>query len=230
MADNDINRNDGIQHGIDDDPNNDASKGAKLGGVGGAVTGLIAGAAAGPAGAVIGAVVGGVAGAVGSGVAVAAVDRVDNDNNISGVGSGVNYDDDYYRNDYSSRYGSSGKTYEHYQPAYRYGADMSRDQRYSSGSFDQHESNFRNDYQSRNPGGNYDEHRDAIRSGYERGRTQPYSETGTRAEGLVGGNQVPGIQTGGRTTDGAPDTRGITEKAADALTGDRTDDKTGRMI
>jgi hypothetical protein len=32
------------------------------------------------------------------------------------------------------------------------------------------------------------------------------------------------------TADGTPDTRGITEKAADAITGDRTDDKTGRTV
>jgi hypothetical protein len=85
--------NDRIQHGIDDDPTGDAEKGATLGGIGGAVTGAVAGAMAGPVGAVVGAVVGGVAGAVGSGAAVGLVDRVDNDNNISGVGDGVNYDD-----------------------------------------------------------------------------------------------------------------------------------------
>jgi hypothetical protein len=34
------------------------------------------------------------------------------------------------------------------------------------------------------------------------------------------------VQTGGYTTAG-PDTRGVTEKAADAITGDHTDDKTG---
>ena len=44
------------------------------------------------------------------------------------------------------------------------------------------------------------------------------------------GNGVPGIQTGGRNADGTPDTRGITEKTADALTGDKIDDKTGRRI
>ncbi|HEX8236715.1 MAG TPA: hypothetical protein VF600_12225 [Abditibacteriaceae bacterium] len=38
--------------------------------------------------------------------------------------------------------------------------------------------------------------------------------------------KVSGVQTGGYTTAG-PDTRGVTEKAADAITGDHTDDKTG---
>ena len=44
------------------------------------------------------------------------------------------------------------------------------------------------------------------------------------------GNTIPGIQTGGRAADGTPDTRGITEKIADAITGDRVDDKTGNVV
>ena len=44
------------------------------------------------------------------------------------------------------------------------------------------------------------------------------------------GNGVPGIQTGGTAYDGTSDTRGISEKAADTLTGDRYDDKTGKPI
>lgn len=40
----------------------------------------------------------------------------------------------------------------------------------------------------------------------------------------------PEIHTGGRAADGTPDTRGITEKIADAVTGDRIDDKTGKVV
>jgi phage tail tape-measure protein len=83
---------DNVQHGIDDDPKNDAEKGAALGGVGGAVVGGIAGSAAGPVGTVVGAVVGGAAGAAGSGAAVGAVDAVDNDNTVTGVGDGATRD------------------------------------------------------------------------------------------------------------------------------------------
>ncbi len=86
---------DRVQHGVDDNPSGDAEKGATLGGIGGAVTGLAAGAAAGPVGAVIGAVIGGVAGAVASGAAVAAVDRVDNDNTVTGIGGGSTTDAEY---------------------------------------------------------------------------------------------------------------------------------------
>jgi hypothetical protein len=47
---------------------------------------------------------------------------------------------------------------------------------------------------------------------------------------LYPGNDVPGVQTGGRAADGTPDTRGVMEKTADAVTGDRIDDKTGKHV
>ena len=43
-------------------------------------------------------------------------------------------------------------------------------------------------------------------------------------------NATPGVQTGGHASDGSPDTRGVTEKAADFVTGDRIDDKTGKRV
>ena len=43
-------------------------------------------------------------------------------------------------------------------------------------------------------------------------------------------NSTPGVQTGGHAVDGTPDTRGITEKVADTLTGDDIDDKTGKRV
>ncbi|RYX82615.1 hypothetical protein EON83_18775 [bacterium] len=81
--------NDNIQHGIDNNPSGDAEKGAALGGLGGAAVGAAAGALAGPVGAIVGAVAGGLLGAGASGAAVAAVDALDNDNTITGVGDGV---------------------------------------------------------------------------------------------------------------------------------------------
>lgn len=53
---------------------------------------------------------------------------------------------------------------------------------------------------------------------------------GTTVGGLEG--NIPGVQTGGHAVDGsgARDTRGILEKTADTLTGDRVDDKTGRPV
>lgn len=57
------------------------------------------------------------------------------------------------------------------------------------------------------------------------------TDTGVYSSSITGlGNDVPGIQTGGSAYDGTPDTRGLSEKAADALTGDDYDDKTGKPI
>ena len=85
---------DGIQHGIDDSPENDAAKGSILGAGGGAVVGGIAGAVLGPVGSLVGALVGAATGALASGLAVAAVDTVDNDDNITGIGAEVSIDTD----------------------------------------------------------------------------------------------------------------------------------------
>jgi hypothetical protein len=46
---------------------------------------------------------------------------------------------------------------------------------------------------------------------------------------VLPGNNVPGVQTGGYTTAG-PTRGGVTEKAADAITNDNTDDKTGGRV
>lgn len=145
------------QNEIDNEVNNasgrDTKIGTELGGAGGVVTGAIAGSVAGPIGTVIGAVVGGIAGAVASGAAVHAVDKVDDDDTISGIGHHTAH--------------VAGTTAE----------------------------NVKDDVNS-----------------------------------VLPGNKVPGVQTGGHDIDGTPDTRGITEKAADALTGDRIDDKTGKPV
>ena len=87
------------RHGLDDDPNNDAEKGAALGGLGGAAVGAAAGSIAGPVGTIVGAIAGGLVGAGASGAAVAAIDSVDNDNTVSGIGSSVTRDSDLTRVD-----------------------------------------------------------------------------------------------------------------------------------
>lgn len=87
---------DGIQHGLDDDPENDPAKGSVLGATGGAVVGAVAGAVLGPVGAALGALAGAAAGAIASGLAVAAVDSVDNDDNIMGLGAEVSVDADQF--------------------------------------------------------------------------------------------------------------------------------------
>lgn len=196
---------DGIQHGIDDNPNNDAEKGATIGGLGGAAVGAAAGSMMGPVGAVIGAAVGGLAGAAASGAAVAAIDDRDNDDNITGVGDDVAYDHDVDDDDDVI---DTHNTY----------ADRS----YAT---------------TAAPAAGTVAHDDAL--GYRMANnsadtlaTDPFPNTppviGSTVPPAV--NPAPGIQTGGTAVDGTPDTRGVMEKTADAITGDRIDDKTGKPV
>ena len=83
---------DNVQHGIDDNPHDDGKKGLELGALGGGTVGAIAGMAAGPIGAIVGAIIGGTAGSIASGAAVDAVDAVDNDDTVTGIGSGATSD------------------------------------------------------------------------------------------------------------------------------------------
>ena len=107
-----------------------AVAGGAVGGVaGGAAAGALAGGMTGPVGAAVGAVVGAVAGAVMG--HNAKVDPVAEDN--------------YWRDNYSSRpYVTSGKTYDEYQPAYRYGADSYT--KYPDRSFDEIEPELSRDW------------------------------------------------------------------------------------
>ena len=215
---------DHIQHGIDDDPNNDAQKGATLGGLGGAAVGAAAGAMAGPVGAVIGAVVGGLSGAGASGLAVGAVDKVDNDNTVSGIGGDshgnaggstlAGHDvvgmteprrTDLADSGQNAVFGTTGTTVTHTSDV----SDMNIDRGIAD------VPNVRSTGPSLDAG--------ALASG---SATNPVSMGGA-SYGTT--NPDVGIQTGGMTTAGA-DTRGISEKTADALTGDRMDDKTGGMV
>lgn len=90
------------RHGLDDNAEHDPEKGAALGGLGGAAVGAAAGSIAGPLGTVIGAIAGGLVGAGASGAAVAAIDSMDNDNTITGIGDGVTRDSDIRRVDSSA--------------------------------------------------------------------------------------------------------------------------------
>ncbi|HEX8552029.1 MAG TPA: hypothetical protein VF681_10805 [Abditibacteriaceae bacterium] len=79
----------GTGTGDNRDETNDSATGATIGGVGGALVGAAAGSILGPAGTVIGAVAGALTGAGAAGLAVDAVDRVDDDNKVVGFDEGV---------------------------------------------------------------------------------------------------------------------------------------------
>ena len=208
MAD-EMMRDDRIQHGIDDSPEGDAEKGAALGGIGGAAVGAAAGAALGPLGAIGGAVIGAVAGAAASGLAVAAVDRIDNDDTVSGMGDGVTPDVEDQVDDEADE----DLLVEDEEVAVAHTSSRSPDMAAGSG------------------------YATPMGSGSAWPTVTPAEPAnssgmigGSRSAEWTPGNDVPGIQTGGRAADGTPDTRGITEKVSDTVTGDHLDDKTGKPV
>jgi len=81
-------------------------------------------------------------------------------------------DDSYYRSHYASSYGASGDSYDDYKPAYGYGSDMRRDQKYSGRQWDDAESDLRSDWDSRYPSDNgvstWDKTKAAVKHGWDR--------------------------------------------------------------
>jgi uncharacterized protein (TIGR02271 family) len=80
-------------------------------------------------------------------------------------------DDDYYRNHFTSNYGTTGGSYEDYAPAYSYGSEMARNQKYSGRQWNEVENDLRSDWSSRSgssAGSTWEKMKDAIKSGWER--------------------------------------------------------------
>ncbi|MGC4042819.1 MAG: hypothetical protein QM758_03370 [Armatimonas sp.] len=235
------------QH-INPDGETDAEKGARMGGIGGAITGGIAGAAAGPLGAVAGAVIGGVVGAVASGAAVAAIDRVDGDsytdnaptvvdNGLPGVQTGGHAVDgtmdtrgmmektaDAITGDNIDD--KTGKIVDDHADLSGRRYDDNYDERLGNGLPGIQTGGYANDG-SPDTRGMTEKAADAITGDYIDDKTGKVVSDGPPP--LID-NGIPGVQTGGHTRDGSPDTRGISEKVADAVTGDNTDDKTGKRV
>ncbi len=268
--------NDNIQHGIDNNPSGDAEKGAALGGLGGAAVGAAAGSLAGPLGTVIGAVAGGLLGAGASGAAVAAVDAVDNDNSVSGVGDGTtgniraSSDNPVIGTDVGGHNVVTGKsaTSEAGNTGLATGAlvggvlgaavggpvgaviggtlgsltggaagdateavdDTAADNNYAGNAFRAGAVTDVNPVLTSAPMTDYR----GVDTGLTSvGATDSNADMaplgGLSTPGVRIGNDVPGVQTGGVTTRGE-DTSGVSEKAADVLTGDDRDDKTGGRV
>lgn len=85
--------------------------------------------------------------------------------------SSMSNDDDDYRKHFTSTYGSTGGKYDDYAPAYGFGSEMSRDQRYSGRQWDDVENDLRTDWTSRygsNTGSTWEKMKDAVKHGWNR--------------------------------------------------------------
>jgi hypothetical protein len=78
------------------------------------------------------------------------------------------YDDDY-RNDWNQNYASLGGSYDDYAPAYRYGNEMRRNEKYRDRDWSDIEQSLRSDWETRNPGAStWDKFKAAIRRGWDK--------------------------------------------------------------
>ncbi|WP_235970973.1 YsnF/AvaK domain-containing protein [Azohydromonas caseinilytica] len=81
---------------------------------------------------------------------------------------GSAYDDDYYRRDWQTNYGTLGGRYEDYEPAYRYGHTLRSDARYTGRDWDAIEPDVRRDWETRYPGSTWERMKGAVRRGWDR--------------------------------------------------------------
>lgn len=108
------------------------------------------------------------------------VERVDapavNANVTTDVGTGTSvstsdfsaYDTDF-RNNFHTTYGSLGNaTYEQYAPNYRYGYNLSSDKRYAGKDWNSIQSQVRQGWESKNPGGKWDDFKDSIKYAWDK--------------------------------------------------------------
>ena len=86
---------------------------------------------------------------------------------VENVGARTDYSDDF-RNDFQTRYGSTGATFDTYAPSYDYGYRMASDQRYRGRNWDEVEHDLRNDYTRQHPGGSWDQVKDSVRYGWNK--------------------------------------------------------------
>jgi len=79
-------------------------------------------------------------------------------------------DDSYYRTHWNARYSNANDTYDDYLPAYRYGDEARRLQKYRSRHWDDAESDLRADWESRYTSGpsTWDKFKDAVRHGWDK--------------------------------------------------------------
>jgi len=71
-----------------------------------------------------------------------------------------------YERHYGMTYGESGRDYEYYQPAYRYGYALASSGHYRDYRWEDVEPELRRDWERRNPGRLWDEIKEAVREGW----------------------------------------------------------------
>jgi len=100
------------------------------------------------------------------------VEGLTGDNAVVGTGSigatVVDIPDEEWRNHFRQHYEGQDLDYDYFAPAYRYGAEMARNERYRGRRYEEIESDLRSGYEARHPGKTWDRIKDAVRHGWNR--------------------------------------------------------------
>jgi stress response protein YsnF len=82
--------------------------------------------------------------------------------------------DDDYRDNYNATYAHSGMTWDQVRPAYQYGDELARDQRYRGRDWNSFEADARRDWDARHPGGEstWEKIKDGVRHAYDKARAK----------------------------------------------------------
>ena len=76
-----------------------------------------------------------------------------------------------YRPDFDTRFASTGRRYEDYEPAYQFGHTLATDERYAGRDWDDFEPDVRDEWSRSNPGSAWEEIKAAVRHAWERVRS-----------------------------------------------------------
>lgn len=85
--------------------------------------------------------------------------------------SGYDNDMDYYRQHYTSTFADSGRAYEYYEPAYRFGSRLAYEDSSRGLAWTDMEADARRRWEERNPG-TWSDYSDAVRYSYDRERNR----------------------------------------------------------
>jgi uncharacterized protein (TIGR02271 family) len=87
-----------------------------------------------------------------------------------------------FRNDFTSKYGKRGYTYDRYEPAYRYGYTLANDKRYAGKDWAAIEADARRDWEKNHQGSAWEDFKESIRYGWERVKGYSPSEASARSQ------------------------------------------------
>jgi len=86
------------------------------------------------------------------------------------VGNGPSYDASAFRNHFQTNYANRGRTYEQYEPAYRYGYTLANDTRYRGRDWNAIEADARREWNQNHKDSAWEDFKEAVRYSWERAK------------------------------------------------------------